>query len=83
MREVTVGDKNFELFIDACRAINAGQATAADYDDGSLATVHTTLQGTAILEAGRRSLDANGQPMDILYADDTSLEPTGMEPHVF
>ena len=77
------GVKSFENFITACRACNAGQAQPADYDDGSLATVHTTLQGTAILEAGRKSLDAKGQPMDILYETTDSLEPKGIVPHVF
>lgn len=77
------GVKSFENFITACRACNAGQAQPADYNDGSLATVHTTLQGTAILEAGRKSLDANGQPMDILYEAADSLEPKGIAPHVF
>ena len=61
------GVRSFEHFIDACRSINAGNAQPGDFDDGSLATVHTTMQGTAILEAGRRSLDSDGRPMDILY----------------
>ena len=77
------GVKSFENFIDATRTINAGGAQPSDYDDGSLATVHTTLQGTAILEAGRRSLDADVQPMDILYENETSLTPTGIAPHQF
>jgi D-galacturonate reductase len=40
------------------------------------------MQGTAILEAGRMSLDKDGQPMDILY-DGDETEPTGIKPHVF
>jgi D-galacturonate reductase len=76
------GVKSFENFIDACRDINAGNSKPADYDDGSLATVHTTMQGTAILEAGRKSLDMNGRPIDILY-DGNGMEPTGIEPHTF
>ncbi|KAI2507450.1 oxidoreductase [Fragilaria crotonensis] len=77
------GVKSFENFIDACRDINAGKATPDDFNDGSLATVHTTMQGTAILEAGRRSLDADGQPMDLLYEGDDSEEPIGIQPHLF
>lgn len=77
------GVKSFENFIDACRDINSGTAKPDDFDDGSLATVHTTMQGTAILEAGRRSLDADGQPMDIVYEGDDSEEPIGIQPHVF
>jgi D-galacturonate reductase len=76
------GVKSFETFIDACRAINQGSAKASDYNDGSLATVHTTMQGTAILEAGRKSLDADSQPFDILYEGDGS-EPIGIKPHTF
>ena len=60
------GIRSFENFIDACCDINAGVTTPSDYDDGSLATVHTTMQGTAILEAGRKSLDMGGRPIDIL-----------------
>eukprot|EP00536_Pseudo-nitzschia_multiseries_P012387 jgi/Psemu1/244477/estExt_Genewise1.C_4710008 len=77
------GVKSFENFVDACASVNAGNTKPSDYDDGSLATVHTTMQGTAILEAGRKSLDADGRPMDIVYEDDSSTEPTGIEPHQF
>lgn len=77
------GVKSFENFVDACRAINAGIRKPSDFDDGSIATVHTTLQGTAILEAGRRSLDADSQPMDILYENQSSGEPYDIQPHVF
>lgn len=77
------GVKSFENFIDACRAINAGEAQPSKYDDGSLATVHTTLQGTAILEAGRKSLDNDGRPMDITYEGVDGLEPVTIVPHEF
>ena len=76
------GVRSFEGFVDACREINAGAREAGDFDDGSLATVGTTVQGTAILEAGRRSLDADGRPMDILYGEDGHT-PTGIQPHEF
>lgn len=76
------GVRSFENFIDACRSINAGTASTTDFDDGSLATVHTTMQGTAILEAGRLSLDGDGRPMDILY-DGDGFEPVGIAPHSF
>lgn len=76
------GVKSFENFIDACRDINAGRATAHSFDDGSLATVHTTMQGTAILEAGRRSLDGDSQPMDIIYEGD-GHDPIEIRAHVF
>lgn len=76
------GVRSFENFIDACRAINAGECKPEDYDDGSLATVHTTMQGTAILEAGRKSLDSGGRPMDITY-DGDSFEPNTIRAHPF
>mmetsp|Transcript_6958 Transcript_6958/g.15180 ORF Transcript_6958/g.15180 Transcript_6958/m.15180 type:complete len:424 (-) Transcript_6958:99-1370(-) len=77
------GVKSFENFIDACRKVNCGQAKPGDYDDGSIATVHTTMQGTAILEAGRRSLDADGRPMDVMYENESAEEPIGIRPHEF
>merc|ERR1719491_101175 len=82
------GVRSFENFVDACRDINAGTARPGDYDDGTLATVHTTVQGTAILEAGRRSLDNDGRPMDILYEDSEDGKrdghiPVAIQPHEF
>jgi len=77
------GVRSFENFIDACRACNDGTKSPSDFDDGSVATVHTTFQGTAILEAGRKSLDADGFPMDILYENEEDMHPKGIEPHVF
>jgi len=54
------GYRSFEAFVAAVQQINAGTAKPRDFD-ASLATVHTTQQGTAILEAGRRSLDCAGE----------------------
>ncbi|KAL7481461.1 hypothetical protein ACHAW6_007146 [Cyclotella cf. meneghiniana] len=76
------GVKSFECFVDACREVNAGKKDVQDFDDGSLATVGTTVQGTAILEAGRRSLDLDGMPMDIVY-DGGKHIPVRIQPHVF
>jgi len=76
------GVKSFERFVDACRDVNAGRKTVESFDDGSLATVGTTVQGTAIMEAGRKSLDADGRPMDIVYGDDGHT-PVDIKPHVF
>mmetsp|Transcript_13222 Transcript_13222/g.23648 ORF Transcript_13222/g.23648 Transcript_13222/m.23648 type:complete len:448 (+) Transcript_13222:2-1345(+) len=80
--QASYGVKSFELFVDACRDINSGSRTVDSYDDGSLATACTTVQGTAILEAGRRSLDSDGQPMDILYGEDGHT-PVEIRPHQF
>ncbi|KAL7551187.1 hypothetical protein ACHAWF_014383 [Thalassiosira exigua] len=76
------GVRSFECFVDACREVNAGTRTVESFDDGSLATAATTMMGTAILEAGRKSLDADGRPMDIVYGED-GRTPVGIRPHEF
>ena len=58
------GYRCIEAFIDAVNQIRAGAATARSFD-GGLATVHDTPTVTAILEAGRRSLDADGAAISI------------------
>jgi hypothetical protein len=46
-------------------------------DEGVLALLGGTVAVTAILEAGRRSLDAGGAPVDILY--DAQGLPSGLK----
>jgi D-galacturonate reductase len=65
------GYRSLEAFVDAVAAINAGRASARDFD-ASLPTVHTTYLTTAVLEAGRRSLDAGGAVVEIVYDDAAS-----------
>lgn len=48
---------SLEKFVDACRDVNAGNTTADQYDAHHLPTIANTVLTTAILEAGRRSLD--------------------------
>ena len=43
----------------------------------------TTAGTTAILEAGRKSLDAGGRPFVLTYADATGTIPTGMAPEQY
>lgn len=43
--------------MDGCRAVNAGELKPADLDAKSLPTLRNTIATTAILEAGRRSID--------------------------
>ena len=57
------GYRSLAAFIEAANAIRAGHNTADDYH-GQLATATDTLTVTAILEAGRRSLDS-GKPQTI------------------
>ncbi|AEO56330.1 D-galacturonic acid reductase [Thermothelomyces thermophilus ATCC 42464] len=53
------GYVSFEKFVDGCRAINAGKLKPADLDAKGLPTLRNTIATTAILEAGRRSIDEN------------------------
>jgi len=48
---------SIEKFIDAARSINVGAAKAIDYDNHGLPTIANTVLTTAILNAGRISLD--------------------------
>jgi D-galacturonate reductase len=75
------GYLSFEAFVEAVAEINAGRASPADFDR-SLATIGTTAMTTAILEAGRRSLDAQGRPFDIVYEGHGHM-PTDIRPAVF
>ena len=62
------GYRSIEDFVQAAIAIRAGKSTPEDYND-RLATVSSTACVTAILEAGRRSLDL-GKSIEISYSDD-------------
>jgi D-galacturonate reductase len=48
---------SFEKFIDAARRVNAGTNSAADFEGKGLPTIKDTVLTTAILQAGRISLD--------------------------
>lgn len=60
------GYRSIEAFVAAAHAIGQGEATAEDFN-GQLATVHDTTKVTAILDAGRRSLDSRGTQLEIQY----------------
>ncbi|KAK3299418.1 uncharacterized protein B0H64DRAFT_99893 [Chaetomium fimeti] len=53
------GYVSFEKFVDGCRAVNARELKPADLDAKGLPTLRNTIATTAILEAGRRSIDEN------------------------
>ena len=76
------GYVSFEAFVDAATSVNSGELTL-DRCDRDLPTMASTAGATAILEAGRRSLDAGGAPFDLVYADDASCTPIAMEPSAF
>jgi D-galacturonate reductase len=72
--------RSFEVFIDAVRAINAGEKCASDFDHNTVASLASTYRTTAILEAGRRSLD-DKTSIRICYEDITNpCVPTGFAP---
>jgi len=60
------GYRSIEAFVEGCSAVRSGAAGAAEVSAG-LASVSATLYVTAILEAGRRSLDAGGAAVRIVY----------------
>jgi D-galacturonate reductase len=62
------GYRSIEAFVDAVAQVRANNAQF-DAFSGRLATVDDTVTVTAILEAGRRSLD-NGKPYRIEYSRD-------------
>ena len=70
------GYRSIEAFADAVAAVRSGSTSPRDFD-GRLATVHDTVPTTAILEAGRRSLDAGGRAYAISYAEDGGVSALG------
>jgi D-galacturonate reductase len=57
-------------FIEAAAGINSGSKSISYYEqEGQLALASKTLAVTAILQAGRLSLDNKGAAVDILYDD--------------
>ena len=60
------GYVSFERFVRAAADINAGKAVPADFDD-DLPTGRVTEAVTAILEAGRMSLDNGGVKVNLVY----------------
>jgi D-galacturonate reductase len=63
------GYRSFEHFIRAVNSIRQGKTKPKDFDSGAnaLATVGKTMMTTAVLEAGRRSLDSGGKEVRIIY----------------
>jgi len=76
------GYRSIEEFVAAAEEINSGRASVDDVSKiGLLATIDKTARVTAMLEAGRLSLDHAGAPVRILYEgneDDFTAEPTGI-----
>ncbi|WP_442511903.1 Gfo/Idh/MocA family protein [Novipirellula sp. SH528] len=62
------GYRSIEAFLRAVEQVRQGHSQPDNFN-GKLATASDTLLCTAILEAGRRSLDANGKAIRIEYSD--------------
>lgn len=60
------GYVSFEKFIDYATRVNEGSLTVGHVDRRQLPTLRNTVLTTAILEAGRRSLDDGGREVKIL-----------------
>jgi len=74
------GYRSIEEFVRAAEEVNAGLATCDDISRRDvLATVDTTARVTAMLEAGRMSLDAGGAGVRIVYPDDVRDENAAPE----
>lgn len=61
---------SMEKFVDGCRAVNSGTLKPEDLDAKGLPTLRNTIATTAILEAGRRSIDENRE-VGIEQVDET------------
>ena len=69
------GYRSIEDFVEAAAAIRAGEATVQSFE-GKLATARETSLVTAVLEAGRRSLDDGGRVCQIDYSQ--AGQPSGI-----
>lgn len=76
MLDAGYGYQSIEKFVDAAGLVNQGTLSPQGVTSaGVLATVDSTLVVTAILEAGRISLDNDGAAVRIIY-DAEGVEPT-------
>lgn len=75
----TYGYMSFENFVDGATSLN-DNSVGLDQLDQHLPTMQTTVGATAILEAGRLSLDNGGAPYNLEYEDDNTVVPTRITP---
>ncbi|KAL5375124.1 hypothetical protein DPSP01_011438 [Paraphaeosphaeria sporulosa] len=68
--QIGYGYISFEKFVDAVNQLNEGKVTLDQLDSRPLPTLKNTIATTAILEAGRRSLDEN-RPIEIVEENGT------------
>jgi D-galacturonate reductase len=70
--QAAYGYRSIEAFVQAVKEIRSGHADVKTFR-GKLATVQDTPLVTAILEAGRRSLDQGGTVQELCYDDAGSI----------
>jgi D-galacturonate reductase len=75
------GYKSIERFVEVCQQMNDGEITK-DYVEkmGDLATIESSARVTAILEAGRISLDNANRGVELVYDESAPFEsePTAL-----
>lgn len=67
------GYRSIEAFVQAVASINNEGLTPEDVR-GDLAVIDDVVGVTAILEAGRRSLDSEGRAVELVYDEEGSIE---------
>lgn len=67
--QIGYGYVSFEKFVDAVSAFEAGKVRLEELDRRGLPTLRNTVATTAVLEAGRRSLD-EGRGVEVLVGED-------------
>jgi len=77
----TTDYKALEIFATAANKLRNGSIKDSQYFDPSLATISSSISTTAILAAGRKSLDNSGKSVEIVYENQIpvrfELESTG------
>jgi len=68
------GYQSIAAFVEAAGKLNKGEAKLEDFDV-PLATARSTVTTTAILDAGRRSLDNGGRPVFVQYDEAEPFQP--------
>ena len=69
------GYKSIERFVEVAQQLNDGLITKADVEKmGDLATIESSARVTAVLEAGRISLDNDNRGVRLVYDDSAPFE---------
>ena len=66
------GYRSIADFVKAAASVNSGDMTSADWNEG-LASAAATAPVTAVLEAGRLSLDRGSIPISIHYDSSSKI----------